>query len=84
MRIRKSGGSGGHNGLNSINRELGTQDYPRLRVGIGRPTHGAIQHVLGGFSGDEQVILKETLGRAVEAVEAWIEHGIDFAMNHYN
>lgn len=84
MRMRKAGGSGGHNGLNSVNRELGTQDYPRLRVGIGRPTHDAIQHVLGGFTKDEQAILNETLERAVEAVEAWVEHGTDYAMNHYN
>lgn len=84
MRLRKSGGSGGHNGLNSINRELGTQEYPRLRIGIGRPTSNAIQHVLGGFTREEQGILNETLERAVEAVEAWIEHGTDYAMNHYN
>lgn len=84
MRLRKSGGSGGHNGLNSINRELGTQDYPRLRIGIGRPTQNAIQHVLGGFTADEQGILNETLERAVEAVEAWVEHGTDYAMNHFN
>ena len=84
MRMRQSGGSGGHNGLNSINRELGTQDYPRLRIGIGRPTQNAVQHVLGGFTKDEQGILNETLGRAVEAVEAWIELGTDYAMNHFN
>ena len=84
MRMRKSGGSGGHNGLNSVNRELNTQDYPRLRIGIGRPAQGAIQHVLGGFTKEEQVILDETLERAVEAVEAWIEHGTDYAMNHFN
>lgn len=84
MRMRKSGGSGGHNGLNSVNRELNTQDYPRLRIGIGRPAHDAIQHVLGGFTKDEQAILNETLERAVEAVEAWVEHGTDYAMNHYN
>ena len=84
MRLRKSGGSGGHNGLNSVNAELGTQDYPRLRVGIGRPAQNAIQHVLGGFTNAEQAILNQTLDRAVEAIEAWIEHGTEYAMNHFN
>jgi PTH1 family peptidyl-tRNA hydrolase len=84
MRLRKSGGSGGHNGLNSINADLGTPEYPRLRSGIGRPTQGAIQHVLGGFSGDEATLLRETLEQAAVAVETWIEHGTEHAMNHFN
>ncbi len=84
MRLRKSGGSGGHNGLNSINADLGTQEYPRLRIGIGRPSQGAIQHVLGGFSGDEATLLQEALKQAAVAVEAWVEHGTDHAMNHFN
>lgn len=84
MRLRKSGGSGGHNGLNSINADLGTQEFPRLRIGIGRPTQGAIKHVLGGFAGEEATLLKETLERAAIAVEDWVEHGTDYAMNHHN
>ena len=84
LRVRASGGSGGHNGLNSINEVLGTQDYPRVRIGIGRPTSGAIDHVLGGFSPEEQPLLTETLERAVDVVEAWVEHGIEYAMNHFN
>ena len=84
MRIRKSGGSGGHNGLNSINRDLTTQDYPRLRIGISRPAHGAIEHVLGGFTPAEQGPLDEALAQAIKAVEAWVAHGTDFAMNNFN
>ena len=84
FRLRSSGGSGGHNGLNSINAELGTQDYPRLRMGIGRPSGGAIDHVLGGFSEDEERLLGEVMDRAVEVVEAWVEHGVEYAMNHFN
>ncbi|MDA1035663.1 MAG: aminoacyl-tRNA hydrolase [Chloroflexi bacterium] len=84
MRLRASGGSGGHNGLNSINADLGTQDYPRLRVGISRPTSGAIAHVLGGFSKQEEELMVETLTRAAEAAEAWAEHGIEYAMNQFN
>ena len=84
MRIRKSGGSGGHNGLNSINRDLTTQDYPRLRIGISRPAHGAIEHVLGGFTPAEQGPIDEALAQAIKAVEAWVAHGTDFAMNNFN
>ena len=84
MRLRASGGSGGHNGLNSINADLGTEDYPRLRVGISRPTSGAIAHVLGGFSKQEEDLLVETLTKAAEAAEAWVEHGIEYAMNQFN
>jgi PTH1 family peptidyl-tRNA hydrolase len=84
MRLRKSGGSGGHNGLNSINADLGTQEYPRLRIGIGRPTEGAIKHVLGGFRGEEAKLLQETLEQAAIAVESWVEHGTDYAMNNFN
>jgi len=84
MRIRKSGGSGGHNGLNSINRDLTTHDYPRLRIGISRPAHGAIEHVLGGFTPAEQGPLDEALAQMIKAVEAWVAHGTDFAMNNFN
>ena len=84
IRLRKGGGSGGHNGLNSISDELGSQDYPRLRIGIGRPQRDAIQHVLAGFSEDEERVIEEAMSRAADAVEAWAEHGIDHAMNLFN
>lgn len=84
MRLRASGGSGGHNGLNSINSELTTQEYPRLRIGIGRPTDGAIAHVLGGFSEKEESLLIETLTIAAKAAETWVENGIECAMNQFN
>lgn len=84
IRIRPSGGSGGHNGLNSINESLGSQDYPRLRVGVGRPEAGAIAHVLGGFGPGEQEAADAALARAVEAVKTIIASGVDAAMNEYN
>ncbi len=84
LRLRASGSSGGHNGLNSINAELGTKDYPRLRIGIGRPAHGAIEHVLSMFTPKEEAVLQEALPRAVEAVEACVEHGVEHAMNTVN
>ena len=84
MRLRASGGSGGHNGLNSINAELGTTEYPRLRIGIGRPAGNAIAHVLGPLSGEEESALSETLAQALELIEVWVEHGVQRAMNLFN
>ena len=84
MRLRASGGSGGHNGLNSINAELATEAYPRLRIGIGRPLGHSIAHVLGSFAEDERTLLVETLERAVQAVELCVELGIEAAMNRFN
>ena len=84
IRIRPSGGSGGHNGLNSINASLGNQDYPRLRIGVGRPESDAIAHVLGGFSPGEQEAVDAALAQAVEAVKIIIASGVDAAMNEYN
>jgi PTH1 family peptidyl-tRNA hydrolase len=84
IRLRTAGGSGGHNGLNSITAELDTPDYPRLRIGIGRPGSGAIEHVLGPFRRDEEDILAETLSKAAEVVEACILEGVQEAMNRFN
>jgi peptidyl-tRNA hydrolase, PTH1 family len=84
VRLRGSGGSGGHNGLNSINMEIKTQEYPRVRIGIGRPAVGALEHVLSGFTPSEEVTMRATLPRAAEVVEACVEHGVEYAMNRYN
>jgi PTH1 family peptidyl-tRNA hydrolase len=84
LRVRAQGSSGGHNGLNSINAEVGTSAYPRVRIGIGRPAHGAIEHVLARFSKEEQAMMDEALARAADAVEAWLTEGIDAAMNRFN
>jgi PTH1 family peptidyl-tRNA hydrolase len=84
LRVRAQGSSGGHNGLNSINAEVGTSAYPRVRIGIGRPARGAIEHVLARFSREEQAVVDEALARAAEAVEVWLTEGIDAAMNRFN
>ena len=84
IRMRASGGSGGHNGLNSINEHLGTNAYPRLRIGIGRPQGETISHVLTGFDAAERPAMAEAVARAADAVEAWLRNGVDYAMNHYN
>ncbi len=85
LRIRTSGGSGGHKGMNSIIGRLATTDFPRMRIGIGRPTdREAIDWVLGKFVGTEQQQIEQTLGLAADAMEKWISSGIIDAMNAYN
>ncbi len=85
LRLRSSGSAGGHHGMESIIARIGASDFPRLRVGIGRPNPDAdVDHVLGNFAGDEQEVLDETFARAVEAIDAWLRDGIVKAMNEFN
>jgi len=85
LRLRASGSAGGHNGLKSIIEHLGTQEIPRLRVGIGAAEPGAaIGHVLGRFAPEEREMLDQTLSRAVEAIRCLREKGMQSAMNGYN
>lgn len=85
LRIRPDGGTGGHNGLESIIVQLGTDQIPRLRIGIGAaPQQGAIDHVLGRFFEEERPLVKSTIDRAVEAVKCAIDKGLVSAMNTFN
>lgn len=86
IRIRPEGGSGGHKGMRSIIEQWGTQGFPRMRIGIGRPPGrmDPAAYVLQDFSADERLLLDETLGRAVAAVEIWMDAGIETAMNQCN
>lgn len=85
LRLRVSGSAGGHNGLQSIIDHMGTQEIPRLRVGIGAAAPGAaVGHVLGRFAPEERETLDATLSRAVEAIRCAREKGIQAAMNGYN
>jgi PTH1 family peptidyl-tRNA hydrolase len=85
MRMRPKGGAGGHHGMESIIARIGTSDFPRLRVGIGRPNpDDDIDHVLGNFERDERKLMDETFTRVIEAIEAWLAHGINTAMNRFN
>ncbi len=85
LRLRMDGGPGGHNGLESVIVELGTESVPRLRVGIGAaPNEGAVDYVLGRFFEEEGPLLKTTIGRAVEAVNCAIDKGMVSAMNTFN
>jgi len=85
LRIRARGSSGGHNGLKSIEERLQTQDYPRLRVGVGEERgEGLVSHVLGKFSKDEKKLIPEMLERARTAIEIWLEKGLNHAMDFAN
>jgi PTH1 family peptidyl-tRNA hydrolase len=84
LRFREGGGPGGHNGLRSIIGELGNEAFSRLRVGIGEPGRGSVDHVLSRFEQDEQQRLDELLDAAADAVEAWAREGTNKAANRFN
>lgn len=86
LRLRASGSSGGQNGMKSIIEKLGSQEFARLRVGVGRPKGrmGTPGHVLQDFSRAEQDALAFVLKRATDAVQTFIDEGITAAMNKYN
>jgi len=87
LRLRKSGSAGGHNGLKSITERLGAEEFPRLRIGVGldkSPSGDLVQHVLGAFSAEEKPQRDEAVGRAAEAVLAYLDEGIARAMNAFN
>ena len=86
IRIRASGGPGGQRGMASIIEKLGTKDFPRLRLGIGRPPGrmDPAAYVLQSFSRDEMQTLSEVLDHGAEAVLAFVTHGLNKAMNEYN
>jgi PTH1 family peptidyl-tRNA hydrolase len=86
LRVRARGSAGGHNGLKSIEAHLGTDQYPRLRVGVGRGTgeRDMADHVLSRFEADERGVIAETIGKAADAVEAFLNEGNDVVMNRYN
>lgn len=86
IRLRRGGGDGGHKGLRSVIDFLGTEKFPRLRMGIGRPPEGCdmVEFVLSPFCSEEWPVVEEMLERACGAVEEWIRSGIEKAMSLYN
>jgi PTH1 family peptidyl-tRNA hydrolase len=86
LRARPGGSAGGHNGLKSLIGLLGTEEFARLRVGVGRgdARRDLADHVLATFDPDERTIVAETVGRAADAVELFMAEGIDAVMNRYN
>ena len=87
VRLRIDGSTGGHNGLSSIEQHLATPEYPRLRIGVGRPAEARQElssHVLGPFSVSERVVLDKVLEQAVLQVQCWLKHGPEQAMSKFN
>jgi PTH1 family peptidyl-tRNA hydrolase len=86
LRMRPEGGSGGHKGMRSIIDVLGTQAFPRLRVGVDRPPGrmDPAEYVLRPFGEEEQELIDEVLERAVAAIECWLAEGIVAAMDKFN
>ena len=84
LRLRAAGSAGGHNGLRSIIDELANEQISRLRVGIGDPEHGALDHVLSAFTRDEQARMDELLEAAADGVEAWAREGTNKAASRFN
>lgn len=83
-RMKPKGSSGGHNGHKSLIAALGTEEYPRLKIGIGKSDDPTISHVLGRFHPDERVDIDRALDRCVAGAEAFIREGLDAAMNLVN
>lgn len=86
LRLRAKGSAGGHNGLKSIIEAAGSQAFPRLRVGVGRPSDGAgqIEHVIGPMPPDEREVLDAAVERAAEAIACLLKEGIQETMSRFN
>lgn len=86
LRVRARGTAGGHNGFKSIIECLGTEEFPRVRVGVGRgdPRRDLADHVLARFDDDERDEVNRAIARAADAVETFLAEGIEAAMNRYN
>jgi len=93
IRLRQSGGSGGHKGMNSIVSALGSEGFPRIRVGIGRPPQAEeqsisedaiVNYVLSDFSPHEEAIIKPVIAEVAEAIDCFLSQGIEAAMSKFN
>ncbi len=86
VRIRPGGSAGGHNGLKSINAALGTQDYPRLRIGVGQCPEGVdlADWVLSEMPAEEEDVIVGLLPELTEALRLWMDEGVEAAMSRFN
>jgi PTH1 family peptidyl-tRNA hydrolase len=85
LRLRRRGASGGHNGLQSVADRLGTEEFARLRIGIGRGgSEDPVGHVLGRFGPEEDAVIEGALADAAQAACVWVGQGIEAAMNAFN
>jgi PTH1 family peptidyl-tRNA hydrolase len=85
VKLKHGGGEAGHNGLKSVTAELGTRDYARLRVGVGRPTEGEVSdYLLTPLAGARATELEQSLDDVRDAIDLWLVHGLEQAMNRVN
>ena len=87
VRMRARGSAGGQHGLEDIIRRLGGTDFPRIKIGVGRPAHGRAENVdflLSTPHGDERIALDAAIARAADAARCWLTEGAESAMNRYN
>jgi PTH1 family peptidyl-tRNA hydrolase len=86
IRIRQKGGSGGHNGMNSIISALATEEFTRIRIGVGRPADSSeqVDYVLGRMAPREREVVRAAATRAADAAQSTIQDGLDIAMNRFN
>jgi PTH1 family peptidyl-tRNA hydrolase len=87
MKFHKNRGHGGQNGVKNISELLGTQDYSRLKLGVGRPEHPGFDiadYVLSAFTKDEDQILRQVIGKAIDGIECFIFKGLNQASTDFN
>jgi peptidyl-tRNA hydrolase, PTH1 family len=85
LRLRPKGSAGHHNGLKSVVRELGTEEFVRLRVGVGAAEgNDMVDHVLSGFGASERETMERAIGAAADALACLVREGVDAAMNQFN
>ncbi len=85
IRLKPGGGAGGHNGLADVSRLLGTDDWPRLRIGIDKPGQIPLKnYVLGRFAPEQKPLVESSLDEAAEAAACWASEGLATAMNRFN
>lgn len=86
VRIRRKGSPGGHNGMKSIVHAIQTEEFARVRIGVGKPSspERQIEHVLGEFSRNERMLVDQAVARAADAAESIVRDGIETAMNKFN
>ena len=83
-RLKPKGGAGGHNGHKSLIHSLGTQEYPRLKIGIGKGDDETIDHVLGKFNPEERVEIEKAIRKGADGIEVLVQHGLEAALNKVN
>ncbi len=87
LRVRRKGSAGGHNGLKNIIAHLGTEQFPRIKIGVGKkphPDYDMADWVLGQFQGDDRLLIRDSIANAADAVELFFREGLDATMAKYN